>query len=482
MTDTIFRQYYGENNDKAMRLAKDERDEMRRDFLKKFPDADIDKFRFEVSVDQDLNVKKNIYYKIDDTDDTTSYDITSDTFLNNKEWTKYLTINKKVGFGIWSPKEEIPKFQNLRYPNDPTRQGWGNHPIIDSSFQTPVNLGSVLNKFRIHLSVTEYFFSNFPPISEDWKKGKTLNENVGLDIRDFPHDYEKEPYFAMICATYVASFLCGISLKHLSEHKNTPKIITSLARYHLYYQIRKFMKKTSLLNKYKSYFQNPIRKYHPIRHISTPSVGRDRDGNYFISKGTVNYSTTDYKSYIAYDSHGLTKIGQKLFQQSVESYVYTVLGAQAKTRWSIVNSGAKSSQTQDVFHKLVEDTIAQSDTTVTTSNMRRAIKDTHVVLNLAISPGVILTPSRMIILENPIEGFNNMLTIATNDMNFGYNTNVNDVVRKIIEKPKKQLQTEIPTEHLESFDTNEITNNIPKNTSDPLESQESRRELPFEKV
>ncbi len=276
------------------------------------------------------------YYKFDE---SSSFDITSDTFLNNKEWTKYLTINKKVGFGIWSQKEEIPKFQNLRYPNDPTRQRWGHHPIIDSSFQTPVNLGFVLNKFRIHLSETEYFFSNFPPISEDWKKGKTLNENVGLDIRDFPHDYEKEPYFAMICTTYVASFLCGISLKHISENKNTPKITTSLVRYHLYYQIRKFMKKPSLLNKfYKSHFQNRIKKYLPIRHISIPSVGRDREGNYFISKGTVNYSATDYKSFVAYDSQGLTEIAQKRFQQSVESYVYAVLGAQAKTRWSIVNS------------------------------------------------------------------------------------------------------------------------------------------------
>ncbi len=247
---------------------------MRRDFLKKYPDADINKFRLEVSVDQDLRVEKSSYYKLDN---TISYDITSDTFLNNKEWIKYLTIKKKVGFGIWSPNKEILEFQNTRYPSDPTRRGWGHHPFIDSSFQTPVNLGFVLHKFRIYFSETEYFLSNFPPISEDWKKGKTLNENVGLDIRKLPHDYEKEPYFAMICATYVASLLCGISLRHLSENKNTPKIITSLARYHLYYQIRKFMKKPSLLNKYKSYFQNPIKKYLPIRHIDVPSVGRDRD-------------------------------------------------------------------------------------------------------------------------------------------------------------------------------------------------------------
>ncbi len=91
MADSIFQQYYGKNYDKAMRLAKDTREEMRRDFPKKYPDADINKFRLEVSVDQDLNVKKNIYYKLDD---TISYDITSDTFMNNKEWTKYLTIKR----------------------------------------------------------------------------------------------------------------------------------------------------------------------------------------------------------------------------------------------------------------------------------------------------------------------------------------------------------------------------------------------------
>ncbi len=51
-------------------------------------------------------------------------------------------------------------------------------------------------------------------------------------------------------------------------------------------------------------------------------------------------------------------------------------------------------------------------------------------------------------------------------MSFGYNTNVNEVVRKITEKPKKQLQTERHTGHLESFDTNEI----PKNTSGSSET------------
>jgi hypothetical protein len=56
----------------------------------------------------------------------------------------------------------------------------------------------------------------------------------------------------------------------------------------------------------------------------------------------------DYKMFIATTTDGLTKIGQKLLQQSIECYVYAVLGTQAKTRWSIVREEAKSLQTQDL--------------------------------------------------------------------------------------------------------------------------------------
>ncbi len=129
--------------------------------------------------------------------------------------------------------------------------------------------------------------------------------------------------------------------------------------------------------------------------------------------------------FIATTTDGLTKIGQKLLQQSIESYVYAVLGAQAKTRWSIVGEGAKSLQTQEVFHTTVKETIAQSDTTITISDMRTAIASTNVVLNMAISPGMILVPSNLIIQKEKIPGYNNVLTLVTDKMKFGKNTDVN---------------------------------------------------------
>ena len=102
-----------------------------------------------------------------------------------------------------------------------------------------------------------------------------------------------------------------------------------------------------------------------------------------------------------------------------------MLGAQAKTRWPIVGKGAKSLQTQDVFYTIVKETIAQSDITITISNMRTAISSTNIVPNMAISPGMILVPSNLIIQKKKIPGYNNILTLATDKMKFGENTGIN---------------------------------------------------------
>ena len=123
----------------------------------------------------------------------------------------------------------------------------------------------------------------------------------------------------------------------------------------------------------------------------------------------VNDFDTDWMCFIKEDSNGLTKTGQKLLQSAIESYVYCVLGSQAQTRWAIVSQGAKSLQTQELFRRLVKDTITQDDPVKAISDRRLAIKNTNVVLNMAITPRIILIPSNMIILKQKVAGYNNVL-------------------------------------------------------------------------
>ena len=167
----------------------------------------------------------------------------------------------------------------------------------------------------------------------------------------------------------------------------------------------------------------------------------------------------DYKMFVATKTDGLTKIGQKLLQQSVESYVYAVLGAQASLRFPIVGEGAKSLQTQDKFRTIVKEMIAQSDVSVTISNMRTAIKNTNVVLNMAISPGMILVPSDLIIQKVKIPGYNNVLTLVTDKMKFGKNTGVN------YKAPKSETDSATPKTKTGSTQGGETASSISKSST-----------------
>ena len=64
------------------------------------------------------------------------------------------------------------------------------------------------------------------------------------------------------------------------------------------------------------------------------------------------------------------------------------------------------------------------------NNFRTAVKDTNVILNQNVSPGLLIIPSSLIILEHPIPGYNNYLTTSSADMRFGTNTGLNRVEKK----------------------------------------------------
>ena len=162
----------------------------------------------------------------------------------------------------------------------------------------------------------------------------------------------------------------------------------------------------------------------------------------------TNQEPDDWKKFVQPQTFGITQRGQLLLQKSIESYVYSVLGAQVKTRWQIVGSGAKSYQTQTIFHQLVKETVVQGNDATLVSNMRAAIKGSNVVLDMAIIPGIILVPSRLIILDKPIPGYNNILEIASKTMQFGKNANVNLAKissTPVLPSPNPVLPKPIPT-------------------------------------
>ncbi len=375
-------------------------------FFKKYPDADPNRFVFK---------NEKVFFKINPDNEYRLADIEYRVFQDSPEWTKYLTSYKERGFGIWFA--------------DGTVQPYKKNPSEED-----------INNFPVHVTDEKYFAANLPQLS--------ITNSSSLD-------YKQNPYLIAIIAAYVSTYVCGISTKHMEFNDQTPGIITSMVRYHLYYQMNRFLRDPSKLERHVSRVPNFVKRHKPTNDVWTKAYhqgseelltwlseqkDRHKIRNYRYSKnskGTVTGITyekitgqspknvDDYKMFIATTTDGLTKIGLKLLQQSVESYVYAVLGAQASLRFPIVGEGAKSLQTQDKFRTIVKETIAQSDVAITISNMRTAIASTNVVLNMAISPGMILVPSDLIIQKERIPGYNNVLTLVTDKMKFGKNTDVN---------------------------------------------------------
>ena len=132
-----------------------------------------------------------------------------------------------------------------------------------------------------------------------------------------------------------------------------------------------------------------------------------------------------YVRFIRPKSNGLNSLGQTLLMQSIEGYIYSVLGSQANSHFSIVNQGGRSYQTQTIFRQLVNSSIVQDDQTIMLNNYRTAIKDTYAILNQNISPGLLIIPSSLIILDKPIPGYNNTVRISDINMRFGTNKDLN---------------------------------------------------------
>ena len=157
----------------------------------------------------------------------------------------------------------------------------------------------------------------------------------------------------------------------------------------------------------------------------------------------------DYKKFIPKKSDGLTIQGTELLNQSIESYIYSVLGAQASMKQSIYGPRSFALEKENVFRQIVEDSIINYDTSTWINNMNQAITSTNVVLNIAISPTLWLIPGSLIILEKPIVGYNNKLKVSDETMKFGLNNNLN--YYGTTNNLKKIHQDSVITPHLDSL-------------------------------
>ena len=161
--------------------------------------------------------------------------------------------------------------------------------------------------------------------------------------------------------------------------------------------------------------------------------GRASDGN-LVPYIENTKARNQYEYFLCPVSHGLTSAGLSRINQSIESFCYAILGSQVDVRSSISGSQGSAIETQRQFLSMVEDAIRNPDISKSVQRFQLAIESAKVRLDLAISPGLWLLPSKMVVNTESVVGYNNKLKKATIFMRIGVNSDLNIPVRRSTQK------------------------------------------------
>ena len=200
--------YFGSNYEKARKNFELATKRERLEFKRKYPSADISKF---VS-DADLSKTGDLLTT------TTKYRNDKGELFNIKG---YLFKNNYLDTLHW-----VPRF-------------WDVGGTVQPFVLAPNTLPYDVKKFIIYVNDKVGFWCNFEALSTSWK-GTVDDITKVADGKD-------NPYFASLLAACIISHVGGISRKHLTGDN---KVITSIARYYIYYHMKRFTDDPRKMNSY----------------------------------------------------------------------------------------------------------------------------------------------------------------------------------------------------------------------------------------
>ena len=202
------------------------------------------------------------------------------------------------------------------------------------------------------------FPARFPNIFVDYPLGQMhVGDKLWINWNKAPmHLWQTQLNFAVWCA----SFACGVSSVHLNYTKQP--MIRSVYRFHVYYHVRRILKKLQVPLPHETGFNtadNPYTESEFLKICEDYGVPdnpmRYRYENFYWSYQhgvgwPDDYLGTDSMTqWIIENSVGFTDVGLLRISESVRAYAYLILSSQASARSSIVGNMASSLTAQSAF-------------------------------------------------------------------------------------------------------------------------------------
>ena len=321
-----------------------------------------------------------------------------------------------------------------------------------------------------HDDPQKWFEAKYPDIFEHYRLPHIDSDELVQAWRRTPMQFwQNQLNFAVWCATVG----CGVSAEdHLSASN---VFLKSFYRFHVYYQIRRILEELMVAlpdeetwdavnNTYdNNAYKKICREFGVIPHSSYWKVKGPNWGLglvYFYRKeykgfyglGDEEYDSrnmsfteesdgvrkigylrqiafgidTAWKNFILDKSDGLTGPGVARMNDSIRSYVWTILSAQVLTRSGILGTGA-AEDARKHFLVLVENVI-KSPVDIPSAILRYEEAMQHARSKAAFSfgEGLYLSPGDMLLRIGKIAGYNNNILIATSAHKLGWNDDLNE--------------------------------------------------------
>ena len=167
--------------------------------------------------------------------------------------------------------------------------------------------------------------------------------------------------------------------------------------------------------------------------VEIPSSGKFGSGPSHVYK--IEYIEQNFKnndpmtsvgSFVLDKSSGFTQAGVARINGSIRTYVWSIVGAQSQARSSILGTG-KAFDAQKQFLANVEDVInSEVDLPSSIERYQSTLQYARSKVDFVVGLGLYMIPSDMDLYIGTINGYNNLITIASDDLQLGHNDTINE--------------------------------------------------------
>ena len=440
----------------AQKIATAAQEKAWNELLKTFPRADRSKFVIQVDFIKNHKAVAEVFLK-------TSDGLTSVFGSDSRFWSQQMKTALGIGDGNGFPYQLSPLKTRNPLPI----------PAVDFTESASSIKEMFAGLIKIYVTPNSFFQVKLRDIFQQTniKHYTAAESRVWLSRSNIKY-WPQQLNFAVFCATQG----CGISREVLEL--NMPDQIKAFYKFHVYFTVRRILFQMGgiqsvsalpgdpsfnpLNNKYdvaayiricgefrispSSDFRFTGRKNNGLGNVfSYPGPedggfsypgwmkfsdegGKAIDGNLiaFIQPDDIE----QYAWFVPKNSSGLTKAGLARINQSIEAFVYCILGAQVNVRSSIIGDGGRATEAQSEFLTLMESAIIQPDLAQSVQRYQLAVDEAKVRLNLAVAPMAWLMPANMIINTASVVGYNNKLKQAVAGTKLGLNNELNTDTKK----------------------------------------------------